>query len=123
MRQNLPREDMLYSCEFLPILGQWRELKTKPKQHSVRECAAFASPAFVITAPIIVSKDTRKMLCSVMSNKMRLSLVTTACCMCPLALEDAGLGNYLVASAAPRSALTLDDGVRGDSLRAKRKRR
>lgn len=102
MRQNLPREDTCYvHVTFLPHIGATGELKTKPTQHSVRDLRSVGiQPHVIITrTDYPVAKDiTSKiaLFCDVEENAV-IPLVTTDLLYdVPLALEDAGLGKFLV---------------------------
>lgn len=102
MRQSLPREDTCYiHVTFLPHIGATGELKTKPTQHSVRDLRSVGIQPHVIIArtDYPVSKDICgkiALFCDVEENAV-IPLVTTDLLYdVPLALEDAGLGDYLV---------------------------
>lgn len=102
MRQSLPREDTCYiHVTFLPHIGATGELKTKPTQHSVRDLRSVGIQPHVIIArtDYPVSKDICgkiALFCDVEENAV-IPLVTTDLLYdVPLALEDAGLGDFLV---------------------------
>jgi CTP synthase len=102
MRQTLPREDTCYiHVTFLPHIGATNELKTKPTQHSVRDLRSVGIQPHVIIArtDFAVAKDVCQkiaLFCDVDESAV-IPLVTTDLLYdVPLALEDAGLGEYLI---------------------------
>lgn len=102
MRQTLPREDTCYiHVTFLPHIGATNELKTKPTQHSVRDLRSVGIQPHVIIArtDFPVPKDVCQkiaLFCDVEESAV-IPLVTTDLLYdVPLALEDAGLGEYLI---------------------------
>jgi CTP synthase len=102
MRQTLPREDTCYiHVTFLPHIGATNELKTKPTQHSVRDLRSVGIQPHVIIArtDYAVPKDVCQkiaLFCDVEESAV-IPLVTTDLLYdVPLALEDAGLGDYLI---------------------------
>ncbi|MCC6565775.1 MAG: CTP synthase [Chloroflexi bacterium] len=102
MRQNLPREDTCYvHVTFLPYIGATGELKTKPTQHSVRDLRSVGIQPHVIIARTDhpVSKDvTQKiaLFCDVDESAVIPLETTDLLYDVPLALEDAGLGEFIV---------------------------
>jgi len=102
MRQTLPREDTCYiHVTFLPHIGATNELKTKPTQHSVRDLRSVGIQPHVIIArtDFPVPKDVCQkiaLFCDVEESAV-IPLVTTDLLYdVPLALEDAGLGEYII---------------------------
>lgn len=102
LRKSLPREDCLYvHVTFLPYIGATGELKTKPTQHSVRDLRSVGiQPHVIITrTDYPVSSDIIKKLalfCDV-DEEAVIPLVTTDLLYdVPLALEDSGLGEYII---------------------------
>lgn len=102
MRQNLPREDTCYiHVTFLPYIAAAGELKTKPTQHSVRDLRSVGIQPHVIIARTDhdVSKDTCSkiaLFCDVEQDAVIPLKTTDLLYDVPLALEDAGLGDYLI---------------------------
>ncbi|RMG72945.1 MAG: CTP synthase [Chloroflexi bacterium] len=102
MRMSLKRRDTLYvHVTFLPYIGATGELKTKPTQHSVRELRSIGIQPNVIIARTDhpVSKDVTSkiaLFCDVDDNAVIPLQTTDLLYDVPLALEDAGLGDYLV---------------------------
>jgi CTP synthase len=102
MRMSVGRNDSLYlHVTFLPYIGATGELKTKPTQHSVRELRSIGIQPQVIIArtDYPVSKDVVSkiaLFCDV-DEQAVIPLVTTDLLYdVPLALEDSGLGQYVV---------------------------
>lgn len=102
MRKNLPREDTLYiHVTFLPYIGATGELKTKPTQHSVRELRSVGIQPHVIIArtDYPVSKEVTNKIaqfCDVDEAAVIPLETTDLLYDVPLALEDAGLGDYVM---------------------------
>jgi CTP synthase len=102
LRQSMARSDSLYvHVTFLPYIGATEELKTKPTQHSVRELRGIGiQPQVIITrTDYPVSKDVCDKIASFcdVEEEAVIPLVTTDLLYdVPLALEDAGLGEYVV---------------------------
>jgi CTP synthase len=102
MRQSLPREDTCYvHVTFLPYIGATGELKTKPTQHSVRDLRSVGIQPHVIIARTDhdVSKDVCgkiALFCDVEEDAVIPLKTTDLLYDVPLALEDAGLGEYLI---------------------------
>jgi CTP synthase len=102
LRQSMARNDSLYvHVTFLPYIGATEELKTKPTQHSVRELRGIGIQPQVIIArtDYPVSKDVCDKIASFcdVEEEAVIPLVTTDLLYdVPLALEDAGLGEYVV---------------------------
>jgi len=109
MRMNLKRSDTLYvHVTFLPHIGATGELKTKPSQHSVRELRSMGIQPHVIIArtDYPVTKDVIEKLalfCDVDDDAVIPLVTTDLLYEVPLVLEDAGLGDYIIAK------LKLDD--------------
>ncbi|MDX2141082.1 MAG: CTP synthase [Chloroflexota bacterium] len=104
MRYQIGRSETLFiHVTFLPLIGATGELKTKPTQHSVRELRSIGINPHVIVARTDhpVNKDTCNkiaLFCDV-DEQAVIPLVTADLLYdVPLALEDAGLGDYLVKS-------------------------
>jgi CTP synthase len=104
MRYQIGRSETLFiHVTFLPLIGATGELKTKPTQHSVRELRSIGINPHVIVARTdhAVNKDTCNkiaLFCDV-DEQAVIPLVTADLLYdVPLALEDAGLGDYLVKS-------------------------
>lgn len=102
LRKSLPRDDALYvHVTFLPHIGATGELKTKPTQHSVRDLRSVGIQPHVIVArtDYPVSKEVASkiaLFCDVDEDAV-IPLVTTDLLYdVPLALEDAGLGEYIM---------------------------
>lgn len=102
LRQSMARNDSLYvHVTFLPYIGATEELKTKPTQHSVRELRGIGIQPQVIIArtDYPVSKDVCDKIASFcdVEPEAVIPLVTTDLLYdVPLALEDAGLGEYVI---------------------------
>jgi len=102
LRQSMARNDSLYvHVTFLPYIGATEELKTKPTQHSVRELRGIGIQPQVIIArtDYPVSKDVCDKIASFcdVEPEAVIPLVTTDLLYAvPLALEDAGLGEYVI---------------------------
>ncbi len=115
LRSSIGRSDSLFiHVTFLPHIGATGELKTKPTQHSVRELRSMGiQPQVIIprTDYEVSSEVCGKiaLFCDV-DEKAVIPLVTTDLLYSvPLALEDAGLGDYIVDALrldAPRPDLT-----------------
>jgi CTP synthase len=104
MRYQIGRSETLFiHVTFLPLIGATGELKTKPTQHSVRELRSIGINPHVIVARTDhpVNKETCNkiaLFCDV-DEQAVIPLVTADLLYdVPLALEDAGLGDYLVKS-------------------------
>lgn len=102
MRYQIGRGDTLYiHITWLPYIGATEELKTKPTQHSVRELRSLGINPQVIVARSDhpVSRDLCDkiaLFCDV-EDQAVVPLVTAELLYdVPLALEDAGLGDYIV---------------------------
>lgn len=102
LRKSLPRDDTLYvHVTFLPHIGATGELKTKPTQHSVRDLRSVGIQPHVIIArtDFPVPKEVASkiaLFCDVDEDAV-IPLVTTDLLYdVPLALEDAGLGDYII---------------------------
>lgn len=102
MRTSVGRNDSLYiHVTFLPYIGATSELKTKPTQHSVRELRGIGIQPQVIIArtDYDVEKDVINkiaLFCDVEERAVIALKTTDLLYDVPLALEDAGLGDYLV---------------------------
>ncbi len=102
MRMNVGRNDALYiHVTFLPHIGATGELKTKPTQHSVRELRGIGIQPQVIIARTdydvesdVINKIA--LFCDVEERAVIALKTTDLLYDVPLALEDAGLGDYLV---------------------------
>lgn len=103
MRMTLHRNDTLsVHVTFLPYVGATRELKTKPTQHSVRDLRGIGIHPQVIIArtdyPVSSEVINKIALFCDVDEEAVIPLVTTDLLYeVPLVLEDAGLGDYLVA--------------------------
>ena len=102
MRYQIGRSETLFiHITWLPYIGATEELKTKPTQHSVRELRSIGINPQVIVARSDhpVSKDVCGKIaqfCDV-DEQAVVPLVTADLLYdVPLALEDAGLGDYIV---------------------------
>jgi CTP synthase len=102
MRYQIGRADTLYiHITWLPYIGATEELKTKPTQHSVRELRSLGINPQVIVARSDhpVSRDLCDkiaLFCDV-EDQAVVPLVTAELLYdVPLALEDEGLGDYIV---------------------------
>jgi CTP synthase len=102
MRTSLRRKDSLYvHVTFLPHIGATDELKTKPTQHSVRELRGMGIQPQVIIARTDheVDKDIVDkiaLFCDVEKEAVIPLVTTDNIYSVPLALEDAGLGEYIM---------------------------
>jgi CTP synthase len=102
MRTDVGRDNTLYiHMTFLPYIGATGELKTKPTQHSVRELRGLGIQPHVIGAradhpvPNAVI-DKIALFCDVEPRAVIPMTTTPVLYEVPLAIEDAGLGDYLV---------------------------
>lgn len=102
MRTSLKRKDSLYvHVTFLPHIGATDELKTKPTQHSVRDLRSMGIQPQVIIARTdhAVDKDIVDkiaLFCDVDKEAVIPLVTTDNIYSVPLALEDAGLGEYIM---------------------------
>ncbi len=102
LRTDVGRDQTLYvHVTFLPYIGATHELKTKPTQHSVRELRGIGIQPQVIIArtDYPVNRDLIDkiaLFCDVESRAVIPLETTRNIYDVPLALEDAGLGNYIV---------------------------
>jgi CTP synthase len=102
LRNQVGRSETLFiHVTWLPMIGATGELKTKPTQHSVRELRSIGISPQVIIARTDhdVSKDicTKIALFCDVDEQAVIPLRTTDLLYeVPLALEDAGLGEYVV---------------------------
>lgn len=102
LRTDVGRDQTLYiHVTFLPFIGATGELKTKPTQHSVRELRSIGIQPQVIIArtdhPVsrdIVNKIA--LFCDVEPRAVIPLETTNNIYDVPLALEDSGLGDYVV---------------------------
>jgi CTP synthase len=102
LRTSLRRKDSLYvHVTFLPHIGATGELKTKPTQHSVRELRSMGIQPQVIIArtdhPVdkdIVDKIA--LFCDVDKEAVIPLVTSDNIYSVPIALEDAGLGEYIM---------------------------
>jgi CTP synthase len=106
LRNQVGRSECLFiHVTWLPKIGATEELKTKPTQHSVRELRGMGISPQVIIAR--ADDDVSKEICRKISqfcdvdDQAVIPLKTTDLLYdVPLALEDAGLGEYVVKSLA-----------------------
>ncbi len=102
LRIDVGRDNTLYvHVTFLPYIGASRELKTKPTQHSVRELRGIGiQPQVIIPrTDYPVGKDIVgkiALFCDVEPRAVIPLETTDNIYDVPLALEDAGLGDYIV---------------------------
>lgn len=102
MRTSVGREDTVYiHVTFLPYIGATGELKTKPTQHSVGDLRGLGIQPHVIIArtdyPVEADLISKMALFCDVEERAVIPLQTTDLLYdVPLALEDAGLGDYLV---------------------------
>jgi len=102
LRTDVGRDQTLYvHVTFLPYIGATHELKTKPTQHSVRELRGIGIQPQVIIPRTdhSVSQDLIEkiaLFCDVESRAVIPLETTKNIYDVPLALEDAGLGDYIV---------------------------
>jgi CTP synthase len=102
MRTNFKRKDSLYvHVTFLPHIGATDELKTKPTQHSVRDLRSMGIQPQVIIARTDheVDKDIVDkiaLFCDVDKEAVIPLVTTDNIYSVPIALEDAGLGEYIL---------------------------
>jgi CTP synthase len=103
LRGEVGRENVLYvHVTLLPYLGSSRELKTKPTQHSVRDLRAIGIQPDVIVcrSDYAVSDSVREkiaLFCDVERRGVVPLVTAETIYEVPLMLEEAGLGEYIVA--------------------------
>ncbi|MDQ7027077.1 MAG: CTP synthase [Anaerolineae bacterium] len=102
MRSELRRHDSLYvHVTFLPHIGATGELKTKPTQHSVRELRSMGIQPQVIIARTDHDVDKEivdkiALFCDVEKEAVIPLVTADNIYSVPPALEDAGLGEYIM---------------------------
>jgi len=100
-REERPEDTLSIHVTFLPHVGSTNELKTKPTQHSVRELrSAGIQPDIILCrADHEVTADLRRkiaLFCDV-NERGVISLPTMeSIYQVPIALEDEGLGDYVI---------------------------
>jgi CTP synthase len=102
MRSDVGRKNTLYvHVTFLPHIGASGELKTKPTQHSVRELRSIGINPDVIVARAdhhIPKEHIRKiaLFCDVKKRAVIPATTSDILYRIPLALEEAGLADYVM---------------------------
>jgi CTP synthase len=102
MRRDVGLENTLYMhVTFLPYVGATGELKTKPTQHSVRELRSIGiQPDVIIARTDHPVEDTIcekiALFCDVERRAVVPLMTVPTLYEIPLALEDAGLGDFIV---------------------------
>ena len=117
MRTGLRRKDSLYvHVTFLPHIGATGELKTKPTQHSVRELRGMGIQPQVIIARTDHEVDKEivdkiALFCDVEKEAVIPLVTSDNIYSVPPALEDAGLGDYIMdwLDLKPRQELDLTE--------------
>src|SRR3989442_1024072 len=102
MRKDVGRRDVLYlHVTLLPYLGETKELKTKPTQHSVKELLRVGIQPDVILcrSDYPVSDELREkiaLFCNIEARAVVPLITAETIYEVPLILEEAGLGQFLV---------------------------
>src|SRR5579864_4005095 len=116
MRKDVGRRDVLYlHVTLLPYLMATRELKTKPTQHSVKELLRVGIQPDVILcrSDYPLGDDLREkiaLFCNIEERAVVPLLTTETIYEVPLILEEAGLGEYLVAELGlPRREAQMEE--------------
>lgn len=103
MRKDVGPQNVLYiHLTWLPYLAASKELKTKPTQHSVRELRGIGIQPDVIIVRSDYSIDAEvqekiALFCDVEQNAVIPMVTVDMIYQVPLSLEEAGLGDLLVA--------------------------
>jgi CTP synthase len=114
MRSDVGRKNTLYvHVTFLPYVGASRELKTKPTQHSVRELRGIGIHPDVIIARAdhtIPKEHIKKiaLFCDVKKRAVIPAKTSDVLYNIPLALEEAGLANYVMEHLKLKAKQTAD---------------
>lgn len=100
-REERPEDTLSVHVTFLPYIASTRELKTKPTQHSVRELRSMGVHPDVIVCradhPVTPELKAKIALFCDVEQRGVVPLPTMPTIYeVPLALEDAGLGDYIV---------------------------
>ena len=104
MRAEVGRDNVFYvHLTLLPYIGATGELKTKPTQHSVRELRAIGiqPDAIVCRSDYPISEDIKdkiSLFCDVPREAVIPLLTAQNIYEVPLVLEEAGIGDLLVAA-------------------------
>jgi CTP synthase len=114
MRSDVGRKNTLYvHVTFLPYVGASRELKTKPTQHSVRELRGIGIHPDVIIARAdhtIPKEHIKKiaLFCDVKKRAVIPAKTSDVLYNIPLALEEAGLADYVMEHLKLKAKQTAD---------------